>query len=1706
VSGGALTVQFGTGPVTLATVVSSFASSASGQTLTINEDDGIQVLGQTLSVLTVNAGLAAAGNITTGATVSVPTLSLNSTNGDIVLSNDVTGSTSVSLVASGTISQSGGKVSGGALTVQFGTGPVTLATAVSSFTSSASGQTLTINEDDGIQVLGQTLSVLTVNAGLTAAGDITTGAAVTVPAVSLNNSAGGIVIGNDVTGSVSVSLHALDDITTSGTARIVSSAGLVSLTSDSGSVGTGTGTGQRVMTTATNLVANAPGSGQSVFIEEFDDLTIGPGTSSAGDVFNVLANGHISVTGTIDADQVVLQTGTGSDGNISVSATVTGTTSVALTTNGIGTVTVAASGTPSSPLISSPGGTIITTANEVNLLGDISAGSLGTVVIRPNSSKPIEFAGAGTAIGIDPFILDASELTNITASTLVVGDSALSGGITIVDNYDVSATSGPGQFNLTFFNAGNYNGNGKTLILGDKQLTVNVSGTVNLGNISTSAASLTFTTAGVFSIDGNIELTSAGSVLTITADGGIVRTAGTLTAGTVSLESSGGSIGTDESNRIVIDAVNLDANALGSVFVSSTGSVNLGSDPSSAGDTFDLSAGANITNTSGTGTVSATDVRLTAGGSITVNADVDGTDSVTLSAAGNITTPDAGRVVSAGGLVVLDSSAGSVGTGTAAGERAQTTAGSLVANAAGGVFIDEFDGVTLGSGLSASAAGTTFNLVASTGANGDITVLNNVTAGVAISLESGAGTQTGNILQSGGGTGKLVSTTGTVTLTADGTTGVGTSSDRVLTTATNLVANASGGSVFIAETDGINFGADSLSANAEFNVVAGGDITNEAGTGFVSARDVVLQSKTGSITVKTDITGNDSVSLQANGNITTDGAARVVSNGGLVSLTSDSASVGTGTGARVATTALNLVANASGGSVFIDELDGLNLGAGTSAAGLTFDVQAGGAITTSGSVTASHVVLNAGGGAVTASANVTGTGAGSLDVTAAGNISTAGGARFIAEAGLLSLTSLSGSIGTGTGDRVGIDALNLVAKADAFGQSVFLDELNDVNLGPGASSANATFDLRATGTITSTGTVTAANVVLTSTSGAVALGANVTGTTGLTVQAAGNIATTSGATLTFTTGPLVLSSASGSIGTSQTSRVLVDTAQLQASAPFGSVFVQATGNLLIDSSSAGVGGTFDVLAPSGSLTADSITVGAGGSLILASPTSSITMLSGMSIDGGTIQVGAGAGLSTMDLSVSSASSSAGSIILSSGTSLPSNLVVAGSLSADSVPGSGGLIRVEFIGELTVPTPTPLVIGAPADPNYISGSITANGTSGGRIELLSRNPLVINAAGTVEANGTTGTGGQILIALDPAAQGTAPLLVVNDSNNVSATNTAGDSGRIGFHSGKKQDLVLGGIGSLVAGEFVSFGNLNLTTLELGSGSAGNISVAQSSIEGAVLQNPDPGAVPLTESEIEALIAFLAPARADFTSTDIGIDEALAGRIATDVTPQANSFASSLRDMQNAQLSSQQGESNEEGGGLIHGTSLDSLDADRLTGQVIKLTQRPGTNYWRLQQGNVLFTPKSDIIVGTQEGDVHIPAGSAVFIMETGNDVAVYDLHDSRTGSIKIVAGKRLLTLAPGRQVVLTRRLDDKFEEVNPGNRIGFRKHKDVVLGEGIKAHVSEFSIPSAVATVAPIKKLLASNRPQDRKLVNQMLTNAVILSEMTAAVGPYRTAR
>src|SRR4030095_10716337 len=293
------------------------------------------------------------------------------------------------------------------------------------------------------------------------------------------------------------------------------------------------------------------------------------------------------------------------------------------------------------------------------------------------------------------------------ADTLEVGDVNFGGDIKIQSDYDVSGT-GPGNFNLTFFNAGNYKGNPQTLTLGDKTLSINVGGTVDFGSIVSSAAALTISAAGGLNITGDLTLTSANGVLTLSTDGDILRASPTATvsAYTVVLLSTNGSIGAGVNDRVFVSATNLKANALTNVFISEANDVNLGPDSSSAGGTFDLTAASNIFNTA---TVAGSNVVLTStGGTVTVNANITGTNSVQVAANGDLTTTGSARLICASGLVTLTSNTGNIGTSTS--DRIQTTALNLVANAGANVFVSELDGVNLGP--SSSSAGGTFALLA----------------------------------------------------------------------------------------------------------------------------------------------------------------------------------------------------------------------------------------------------------------------------------------------------------------------------------------------------------------------------------------------------------------------------------------------------------------------------------------------------------------------------------------------------------------------------------------------------------------------------------------------------------------------------------------------------------------------------------------------------------------------------------------------------------------------------------------------------------------------------------------------------------------------------------------------------------------------------------------------------------------------------------
>ncbi len=162
-----------------------------------------------------------------------------------------------------------------------------------------------------------------------------------------------------------------------------------------------------------------------------------------------------------------------------------------------------------------------------------------------------------------------------------------------------------------------------------------------------------------------------------------------------------------------------------------------------------------------------------------------------------------------------------------------------------------------------------------------------------------------------------------------------------------------------------------------------------------------------------------------------------------------------------------------------------------------------------------------------------------------------------------------------------------------------------------------------------------------------------------------------------------------------------------------------------------------------------------------------------------------------------------------------------------------------------------------------------------------------------------------------------------------------------------------------------------------------------------------------------------------------------------------------------------------------------------------------NIFHLSSGNALFLPKRDIIVLTDLGEIHISAGSMVGILKPAPDiVSIYDLEDGGGKKVSIKVDNELLTLSPGKHMVLSKQVDE-FEKVNPAHRIAYRRLEHKTLPDGIHVYTTEFSISSAVLHIKPLQNILLSDDKEDRKLTSRILKNFVILEDVFGGTEPYK---
>ena len=158
--------------------------------------------------------------------------------------------------------------------------------------------------------------------------------------------------------------------------------------------------------------------------------------------------------------------------------------------------------------------------------------------------------------------------------------------------------------------------------------------------------------------------------------------------------------------------------------------------------------------------------------------------------------------------------------------------------------------------------------------------------------------------------------------------------------------------------------------------------------------------------------------------------------------------------------------------------------------------------------------------------------------------------------------------------------------------------------------------------------------------------------------------------------------------------------------------------------------------------------------------------------------------------------------------------------------------------------------------------------------------------------------------------------------------------------------------------------------------------------------------------------------------------------------------------------------------------------------------------RYEVAGVLTCP-IDTVVKTDLGDIDCKQGSIVFIVNCERSVSICTLDSPHLDDVNVRVGNSpTLRLPAGRQIVLTKDLDNTFDKMNPAHLIGYRDEKEVGNVNGTKVMRADFSIASAMMALSPLRKMVASKDPEQNRIAESIIKNSAILWGLTSSQGIF----
>ena len=158
---------------------------------------------------------------------------------------------------------------------------------------------------------------------------------------------------------------------------------------------------------------------------------------------------------------------------------------------------------------------------------------------------------------------------------------------------------------------------------------------------------------------------------------------------------------------------------------------------------------------------------------------------------------------------------------------------------------------------------------------------------------------------------------------------------------------------------------------------------------------------------------------------------------------------------------------------------------------------------------------------------------------------------------------------------------------------------------------------------------------------------------------------------------------------------------------------------------------------------------------------------------------------------------------------------------------------------------------------------------------------------------------------------------------------------------------------------------------------------------------------------------------------------------------------------------------------------------------------------LRQGKVLFAPSVDTRILTELGEVAVDAGSVALVCSSASTLSVYSIDDLHRDAVRLKVGGESIVLSPGKHASIMKRESTNFDLVNPIPAIAHRNASSAQCGGHLRIHNSEFSIPSALAAVRPLRQLILSRQPDAVRTANHLLKTIASLQLLKPGAERYR---